>query len=473
MKKRFFPGQWPGHYWLIALYCLLFIPLFRPVVSTIDPAGYYAWARSVLIDGDLDVRNEFADLNMPPGAPTTPTGYLHNQWSAGSALIWLPGMAVVHGGLLLGQELGLTIPADGYSWPYPLAAAFISTVTGLLALWLSYRLARELFGEFAALLATLTVWLATPFVFFQYHQPLMSHAHDACANALFLTLWWRTRREPENRWLWFFMGLVIGVAVWIRPQNGILLLAVGAIWLWEEHRGRREDTEGHRGWEKGFLRVTTHEVDVSGKRKRGVGLRRRILAQLFPLAIGVLLPIVPLLFFWHEVYGAWIVNTYTASGGGTFDFTAPHLLEVLFSSDRGLFTWAPVTLLCLVGLRWVWARHSRLGGLMGILVLAHWYVISCWSFWAGGDSPGPRFWLSLTPIFVLGLAALVEQMKMVSRPLLTLVGTAFIVWNLLLLLQYSLGLVAPTGEIDLWLMVKNQFAVIPQIFSRVAERLAH
>jgi len=201
--------------------------------------------------------------------------------------------------------------------------------------------------------------------------------------------------------------------------------------------------------------------------------RPRILSQLFPLAIGVLLPIVPLLFFWYEVYGAWIVNTYTASGGGTFDFTAPHLFEVLFSSDRGLFTWAPVTLLCSVGLRWVWARQNRLGGLIGILVLAHWYIISCWSFWAGGDSPGPRFWLSLTPIFILGLAALVEQMRMVSRPLLILVGTAFIVWNLLLLLQYSLGLVAPTGEIDLWLMVKNQFAVIPQIFSRIVERLAH
>lgn len=437
--KHLFPGQWPGHYWLIALYLLLFIPLFRPVVSTIDPAGYYAWARSVLIDGDLDVRNEFADLNMPPGAPMTPTGYLHNQWSAGSALIWLPGMTVVHGGLLLGQQLGLSIPADGYSWPYPLAAAFISSVTGLLALWLSYRLAREMFGEFAALLATITVWLATPFVFFQYHQPLMSHAHDACANALFLTLWWRTRREPENQWLWFFMGLVIGVAVWIRPQNGILLLAVGAIWLWD--------------W-------LAKNSFVS-------------LSQLFPLAIGVLLPIIPLLLFWHEVYGDWIVNTYTASGGGTFDFTAPHLLEVLFSSDRGLFTWTPVTLLCLVGLRWVWARQNRLGGLMGILVLAHWYVISCWSFWAGGDSPGPRFWLSLTPIFILGLAALVEQMRTVSRPLLILVGTAFIVWNLLLLLQYSLGLVAPTGEIDLWLMVQNQFAVIPQIFSRIVERLAH
>ena len=425
----------------VILYLLLFVPLFRPIVAPIDPVGYYAWARSILIDGDLDVRNEFADLEMPPGAPTTPTGYLHNQWSAGSALIWLPGMALVHGVLLIGNGLGLTIPADGYSWPYMFAAAFTSSLTGLLALGLSYRLSRELFGQFAALLATITVWLATPFVFFQYHQPFMSHAHDACTNALFLVLWWRTRREPHRRQLWFCLGVVIGLAIWIRPQNGILGLAVGVLWL------------------------------VDGIKEGVWGLRPRLLTQLFPLAAGLLLLIVPLLFFWRELYGAWVVNTYTASGGGAFDFSAPHWLEVLFSSDRGLFTWTPITIFCLVGLRWVWPKHRHLALLITLLVVAHWYVISCWSFWAGGDTPGPRFWLALTPVFILGLSACVERVRAIPRPWLVLAGTAFIGWNLLLLLQYSLGLVAPAGEVDLWLMVKNQFFVLPEIFSRVVARL--
>ena len=452
-----FPGKWPGHYWLIALYLLLFIPLFRPIVSPIDPVGYYSWARSLLIDGNLDVRNEFTDLNMPPGAPTTPTGYMHNQWSAGSALIWLPGMAAVHGGVLVANGLGLAIPADGYSWPYPLMAAFISSLTGLLALWLAYRLARELFGEFAALLATITVWLATPFVFFQYHQPLMSHAHDACANALGLTLWWRTRQEPFDRRLWFWLGLVIGIAVWIRPQNGVLLLAVGAIWLvdwvWPDPKG----------WGKPSGSI--------GYMKKERALRPRLLHQLFPLITGFLLLIIPLLLFWHEVFGAWLVNSYTASGGGTFDFSAPHWLEVLFSSNRGLFTWTPVTLFCLLGLRWLWPQHNRLAWLITILVSAHWYVISSWSFWAGGDSPGPRLWLTLTPIFIIGLAAWVHQIRNLPQLWFILAGATFIIWNLLLLLQYSLGLVAPTGEVDLWLMVKNQLTVLPYIFSHVFERL--
>ena len=52
-----------GAFIIALLYVCLFPPLFRPLVYRIDPAGYYSWARSVLIDGDLNVKNEFPIWN--------------------------------------------------------------------------------------------------------------------------------------------------------------------------------------------------------------------------------------------------------------------------------------------------------------------------------------------------------------------------------------------------------------------------
>ena len=178
---------------IIAIYLAFFIPLFRPVVSVIDPVGYYSWARSLLIDGDLNVANEFAHYSMDNNVPITLTGYPHNQWSAGSGLIWLPSMTAAHVAVTLSAKLQAPIVADGYSWPYVWAASLTSTITGVGAVLLSYFLARKLFGNFVSLLSAIVVWLGSPLVFYQYHQPLMSHANDAWLGALFVLVWWDAR----------------------------------------------------------------------------------------------------------------------------------------------------------------------------------------------------------------------------------------------------------------------------------------
>jgi hypothetical protein len=55
--------------------------------------GYYAWLRSLLIDGDWDFSNEFAEHNplqhyVPPPQYRTPLGRPANQWSVGPACLW-------------------------------------------------------------------------------------------------------------------------------------------------------------------------------------------------------------------------------------------------------------------------------------------------------------------------------------------------------------------------------------------------
>ncbi len=431
---------------IVLIYLVLLPALFRPMVYRIDPVGYYSWARSVLIDGDLDVRNEFTHFDMAADVPTTPTGFMHNQWAAGSALMWLPLMTVAHIAVSLGSGLG--IAADGYTWPYIWGAALTSTLTGLGAVLLSYALARKLFGSFAALLSAVVVWLATPLVYYQYYEPLFAHANGALLNALFVLLWWYGRQHGR-RPIWMFgLGLVIGAAVWLRVQNAVIGLIVSV--------------------EAGYDLLR----DVAGSGWRTSP--RRFFVRNAPLVAGVALLMVPLLLFYHTVYGAWILNTYQATGGGTFDWRAPHLLDVLVSTNRGLFVWAPITLLCVVGVRWLFQADRRLATVLSSIALSQLYIVGSWSHWAGGAAFGPRFWADLVPCFVLGLAALVrhlDQRLRIPRFGLALAGSLFVVWNFLLMVQYATGLVAAVGPVDPAKMIQNQLLVAPRAWGQVSQRL--
>src|SRR5947208_4499123 len=63
--------------------------------------GYYAWLRSLLIDGDVDFANEFDGHGLPgdyvpPSSYRTPIGRRANQWSIGPSLIWSISVAPTH-----------------------------------------------------------------------------------------------------------------------------------------------------------------------------------------------------------------------------------------------------------------------------------------------------------------------------------------------------------------------------------------
>ncbi len=431
---------------IIILYFALFVPLFRPLISIGDPVGYYSWARSVLIDGDMDVTNEFAHYGMD--GPATPAGYMHNQWPAGSSWIWLPAMGVAHLVVLFGTALGATIPADGYSWPYIWAASLTSTFVGLGALLLCYSLVRQFYSEFVSLVSVITVWLATPLVFYQYHQPLMSHINDAFLNVVFVLVWLYAHKHSDRAIPMLGLGMVIGAAVWVRPQNGILLCVV--------------------------LLEISYDLFVARKRQGENPDFRSVLARSGWLLVGFGILFVPLLAFWQRIYGTWVINTYHASGGGEFDWRARHMLDVLISTDRGLFVWTPVTVLCAIGILRLGTIERRLTIVLGGIALLQWYVIGSWSAWSGGDAFGPRFWIALTPLGGISLAAFVNYFdRTTPRRRLILVGvmTLFIGWNFLLMLQYSLGAIAPSGPVDLGTMIENQFTVAPQLFVQLIARI--
>jgi len=427
---------------LILLFLLAFLPLFKPWVHGADTIGYYAWLRSLVIDGDLQTADEFAHYGMDWLNTYADTGLRDSPGAVGSALLWSPWFLAVHGATLLGRALGLPWSADGYAQPYIVAVSLGSAVYAFIGLLLAYHVARGYFSIPTATLAVAAVWLASPLVFYMYSHPLMSHANDALAYALFLFVWQRTR-QGRSAAQYGLLGLIAGLCALVRNQNAALVLFPLLEIAWAAVRRGRS-----RGW------------------GRAAG---RALLQGGAFSTAWWLAFLPQLLVWRTVFGTWLPgNPYAASGGGTFDFLRPHLLGVLFSTDHGLFVWTPLLLPATLGWLWLWRSDRRLAAFLGFNFALQLYIIASWTAWSGAAAFGQRFFTNMVPAFALGLVALLErlQQRLGFRPLVVACAL-FVAWNGLLLVRYALGDIPRVGPVPLDELIVGQFTVVPRHLERI------
>jgi hypothetical protein len=147
-------------------------------------------------------------------------------------------------------------------------------------------------------------------------------------------------------------------------------------------------------------------------------------------------------------------------------WTSPYALKACFSADHGLFSWTPVLILSVVGLILL-RRYDRNLAAYSIVVFAVFlYVIGCYEDWDGLSSFGNRFFVSLTPLFVVGLAAFFNWLGRAWQErraaMLAWGGTALLVlWNLGLIYQWGTHLIPARGPISWRDAAYNQVAVVP------------
>ncbi len=417
---------------LLILWAAVMLVLFRPQLHGFDTVAYYAWLRSAVIRGTLDVTETFAHYGYLGERGLSPTGYRLNEWPVGPAVLWLPFFLAGHLTALAANLVGLAVPAGGFSPPYLVLTALGSSVYGLAGLFLLRRLMLMVGDPNPAFWAVLGIWLASPLVFYMSAHPFMAHAPDFFVNALFLWLWVRTR---DSAWPWRLgLGLVGGLAVSVRYQNATLL-------LWPALEDIVRVRQGHRD-----------------------GLPR-----LGALGLGALVGFSPQLIVWRVVFGEWVVlNPYGLTGAGSFDLRSPHFLDVLFATDRGLFPWMPLSAFGVLGLfGGLIRRHPALARLVGAQFLSQVYLVGSWSSWSGGAAFGPRLLVGLLPGLGLGLAALYDEWarrRAVAPASLTLGFAAF---NLVLLARYGLGDIPRAGPVPLKHLWLGQFTFLVNLPGQV------
>lgn len=435
---------------LLLVLFLLSLPLVTFKLRGADEIEYFAYLPSLVFDQDLDFGNEYRHFveRDPQGLAGFQSTFLErrepvtgrpiNFAPIGSAVLWAPFYLLAHAGVLLARAGGSSLVADGLSTPYVAAACLASASYGLFGLILVHRLLRRHFGldDGIATAAVLALWLGSPLLYYMTVAPGFSHASSVFAVGLMLSLWLAetTRADAELRLpSWAGIGLAGGLCGIVREQDGFLLLLPG-LWMLKDAAARRD--------------------------------LRRALARGLALVAGTVLAVLPQLFAYRALNGHFGPTTLVAR---KMDWTAPHLLDVLFDSAHGLFAWSPILLLAVLGLalRLVQKRETSVALLLLGAALQTWLNGSVLS-WSMAGAFGSRRFLSLTPIFALGLAAALSAL--VSRAGRTAARSLVAVavwWNVSLMVQFGLKLMDRQGLVWPEVMV-NQVTAVPQRLARVA-----
>jgi hypothetical protein len=438
---------------LLLLCFLVSLPMVNPTVHG-DGVGYYAYARAPLIQHNLRFEEDWrranqrfsssrvqADENLNADQYTS-TGYVYNHFTVGPAILWAPFLLVAHTGVLLWNALGGHVPADGFSSPYLVAMAVGTATYGFLGLLLSFAIAKKSVRERWAFLATLGIWLASSLPVYMYFNPSWSHAQSAFSVALFFWYWDRTRAGPRTVTQWMILGLAGGLMIDVYLPNGVFLIVPMMEALL-------------RHW-------------ISWKEKPLQAQVELLLGESI-FIFSIVVALLPTLITRRIIFGG--VLRVGAYADYAWDWSAPHWFQVLFSTDHGALSWTPVLVLAIAGLLFA-PKTARVAALyLGAGAAAFYYVIASYPYWDGMSSYGNRFLISLTPIYVFGLALWFERCAAFFRDqhraflaALALIAVLAL-WNMGLIFQWGEHLIPVRGEISFRQMAHNQWFVVPRQLS--------
>jgi hypothetical protein len=387
----------------VALACLINALLFVRVAvlyapgQLLGPSGadrvfYYAYARSLVVDRDLDFRDEIA-MRPPTSGLRVVDGRLQNKYPIGSPLLSLPWYAVCHGVLEAAARLGPGWPApDGYSRPYVLAYALGQLAAATAGFWLLYLATREYFDPVTAALAAVAAILGTGLLRYTAMDLMMSHA------ASFFSLSWclyesvRLPARADRRGPWLRLGASSALIVMTRLQNAVFWLIPLAAAL-RACAAARRDGEG------------------VGRSLRGPILSTSAFAVAFA----------PQLIVWRLTSGSWVINSYSAEA--VFHWRDPRILGVL-----GLLAkWTVIGACGVIGSAILaYRRRDPVVGASVVGTLLSLYVIASWWAW---DIAGRVAFDQLGTI-AMGLGVVFEGSRRISPWAPWLGSAALALWNI-------------------------------------------
>ena len=195
--------------------------------------------------------------------------------------------------------------------------------------------------------------------------------------------------------------------------------------------------------------TTAARHGASGALARGVAFVLSAIVVLLPQLIGKAL-----------LYGHALKTGYRAA---EFDFSDTRFWAVLFSPNHGWLLWTPIVIIALLGLMRAARSHAAVRPMLGATALFY-AAIAGYINWHGQSAFGGRFFVSLTVLLVVGLAAAVdwslERPRRIQQTLSALI-VALVVWNAGFIFQWGTNVVPNLGPVNFRQVAVNQVTVVP------------
>ena len=375
-----------------------------------DGFYYYAYLRSLAFDHDVDFTNDYKML----GLGTRPTCSIRRRPATRSRRGRSARRSCGHHFLppripwrSTCRQRAPTSATDGMSYPVP--AGRLRRRPGVWAARLLVHLSGLpllLFTRWKAAAATAFTVCGSFMLWYLIKEPSMTHAPSMAGVAGFTWLWLATRARARGA-----VGrarCIAGFITLIRWQNALFAImpAYEAI--------------------AALIAAGAQPIASALRADPGRAASRSLSARSIAF--------IPQMLAWRAIYGTYLA---VSPVGPQIRWWDPHLVDVLWSSRNGLFSWSPVIYVAAIGLL-IFARPVRRSACrccssVGAMI----YFNASIQDWWGSSGFGGRRFDGTIPIFALGMAMFVDRGAAFARrfpfAVIGALGALLVVWNIALM----------------------------------------
>ena len=391
-------------------FCLGLVFFFHDgyVRAASDGREYFVQVRSLIMDWDLDFRNENATFGVRGTA---------ERYASGAAVLWAPFFVACHWWLGLLGLVGVQIARDGYANPYQMAVGLGTLVYGCTGLALVYRIVREYVTDWVAVTATICVCAGSFLIWYLTVENSMVHGASMFSTTLFVFVWHRSRHVrsvPQ----WALLGAAAGLMTMVRWQNALFVVFPIADAV-------RDYSTAWAGRAPALARVVRNHATF---------------------VVSGFIAFLPQLWFWQRVRGHWLNAPAGAHG---VSWLETEIGQVLFSPHHGLFSTSPLLYVSVAGLvLFLFGRSDRrFAGLLTVVFLGPLYVNSTVENWWGGAGFGARRFSNCTLVFAVGLAVFLSWAIRRPRVVLGSVLAAVVAVNVFVMTDVRRGVLPADAPI--------------------------
>lgn len=398
---------------LITTVIILLILFIKPLVAG-DGYGYYIITRGIVDDKRLELNNQrtlgeqwrVIEYNEQ-------TKRWVSQYAIGKPIMDIPLYII---GKTISNQTNIKdeffIQKTGETLLPQIGITITSIIFLIILVTLMPRILEKQKHKYLITLATI---LGTPVIFYMTHEPTMTAIVEA--GLLTIILWLFIKKEEKT----FTQGIMLGIIFITRYTAGIFLIPIIA-------------------W---YIKKKQYKETI------------KIILGFVPFGIIFL------------IYNT--IQYGNPLGGYTkfFESYLPiHFFDIIINIQRGILWWSPIVIIGIIGILYM---KDKKKWVLITMIITQFIIYGCWKYWHGFWSFGNRFFVILTPIIAIGLAAMIKE-KPKTRYLITIAT----LWGIVLFIIFIAEIEhvsTPTNLIDtinFWFKEGNILKLPEYIFQKIS-----